>query len=273
MAVARAHPLCSLVAFFLWIFPRCRVSKKAASSESRTRKIHRNPRHWRSCSILTPPIEEPCTRENRARVRSLSLPRFSRLSRTHLSFSFSHSRPLLLSICRRDASTTPFSSPSSSSHPRSAPPRMALFLSRSYLPFSDDDVVVTTMLRALASSSLSLLSPCPPCSFVSPAGFLPLLRCRFRRSRRCTPNTSGRIIRDGLSSSPSLLRLRLATCYPVLQRPGRNPASEVRLQSRGSRGGREGFSGASSDIRFYKERAGILDGSRGGWTTAEMEER
>jgi len=47
----------------------------------------------------------------------------------------------------------------------------------------------------------------------------------------------------------------------------------VRLRSRGSRGGREGFSnGASSDIRFYKERAGILDGSRGGWTTAGMEE-
>lgn len=89
MAVARAHPLCSLVAFLPWIFPCCRVSKKAAGSESRTRKIHRNPRHWRSCSILTPPIEEPCTRENRARVRSLSLPRFSRLSRTHLSFSFS----------------------------------------------------------------------------------------------------------------------------------------------------------------------------------------
>lgn len=193
MAVARAHPLCSLVAFFLWIFPRCRVSKKAAGSESRTRKIHRNPRHWRSCSILTPPIEEPCTRENRAHVRSLSLPGFSRLSRMRLSFSFSRFHPLPLSICRRDASTTPFSSPSSSSRSRPAPPRIALFLSRSYLGFPPPTTTssLPSSLCALASRSLSLLSPCPPCSFVSPAGFLPLLRCRFRPSRRRTPNTPG----------------------------------------------------------------------------------
>lgn len=112
----RAHPF-ALVAFFSWIFPRCRASKKAAGSESRPRKIHRDRRHWQSRSVLTPPIEKPGTRENRARVRSLSLPGFSRLSRARLSFSFS----LSPCSCRRDASTAALSSsPSSfSSRPRS----------------------------------------------------------------------------------------------------------------------------------------------------------
>lgn len=85
----RAHTTLALVAFFPWIFPRCRASKKATDSESWPRKIHRNHRHWRSRSVLTPPIEEPGTRENRARVHSLSLPGFSRLSRACLSFPFS----------------------------------------------------------------------------------------------------------------------------------------------------------------------------------------
>lgn len=92
----RAHTTLALVAFFPGIFPRCRTSKKATGSESWPRKIHRNHRHWRSRSVLTPPIEEPGTRENRARVRSLSLPGFSRLSRARLSFPFS----LCLHRCR-----------------------------------------------------------------------------------------------------------------------------------------------------------------------------
>lgn len=85
---------------------------------------------------MTPPIEKPSTRENRARVRSLSLPRFSRLSRACFSYSFSLSP-------HRDASTSVSSSPSSSgTRPRPAPPRtVSSYLALPQLPFSDDDVV------------------------------------------------------------------------------------------------------------------------------------
>lgn len=36
-------------------------------------------------------------------------------------------------------------------------------------------------------------------------------------------------------------------------------------------GGLELRGGASSDIRFYKERAGILERSQGGWTIMKVE--
>lgn len=90
----------------------------------------------------------------------------------------------------------------------------------------DDDVVVVAAV-AHASRPLSLLSPCPPCSFVLP---------------RCLPSSSSvsvssepsarpdhprvRIIRDGLLfSSPSPWRLRLATCSDCLRYEARHTAT------------------------------------------------
>lgn len=91
--LVRAHPLRtpSLRRLFTVDFSAPRgVSKKAAGSESRPRKIHRDRRHWRSRSVLTPPMEEPGTRENSSRSFPLSSRIFPPLSSASLvSFSLS----------------------------------------------------------------------------------------------------------------------------------------------------------------------------------------
>lgn len=76
-----------------------------------------------------------------------------------------------------------------------------------------------------------------------------------------------------------LLLATLTACVTRrgIRRPGRNPAPgerpcEAEEEEEEERDGSpELHDGASSDIRFYKERAGILEGSRGGWTAVEME--
>lgn len=210
MAVARAYHPRSLVAFFPWIFPRCRASKKATGSESWPRKIHRNHRHWRSRSVLTPPIEEPGTRENRARVRSLSLPGFSRLSRSYF-----------LSLYTVTASTTSSSSPSSSSAcSRPAPPRTALFLSRFYLGFPSPTRRRHRRRRRRRRRARSRSSPSfstftlPSLLFCSPpAAFLPLLRCRFRRSPRRAPIIPVCASSETVSSSLLFFSLVPPSCH------------------------------------------------------------
>jgi len=228
---------------------------------------------------LTPPIEKPGTRENRARVRSLSLPGFSRLSQARLSFSFSlsrcscrlHRHPVFFSFFVLLAPTPPRT-------------RSLLISLLPRLPFSDETTTTTSTSTAvaLAPRSLSLLSPCPPCSFVPPA-FLPLLRCRFHRNTPLrTPTTPENTVRDDLLSSPLLLPrvLPLATLTACvtrrgIRRPGRNLVIRGEAAKPGKKRRKRGTElrdgGASSDIRFYKERAGILEGSQG-WSAMKVEE-
>lgn len=66
-------------------------------------------------------------------------------------------------------------------------------------------------------------------------------------------------------------------------RPGRNPVpgyratkpeeEEEKEEDEERNDGLELRGGASSDIRFYKERAGILEGSQGGWTVMKAKEQ
>lgn len=135
------------------------------------------------------------------------------------------------------ASTTPSSSPSSSSaRSRPAPPRTALFLSRFYLGFPSPtrrrDVVVVAAVERASSSSFSTFT-LPSLLFCSPpAAFLPLLRCRFRRSPRRVPIIPVCASSETISSSPllypgaSVLPLATLTACVTrrcIRRPGRNP--------------------------------------------------
>jgi len=228
---------------------------------------------------LTPPIEKPGTRENRARVRSLSLPGFSRLSQARLSFPFSLSLyrlhyPVFFSFFILRVF-----------YP--APPRTALFLSRFYLGFSSPTRRQRRRRRRCARSRSSLsfsTFTLPSLLFCSPpAAFLPLLR--FRRSSRRAPIIPVCASSETISSSSLLLPhasvLPLATLTACvtrrgIRRPGRNSAPGERpCEAKEEEEERDGSlklrDGASSDIRFYKERAGILEGSRDGRTAVEME--
>lgn len=132
--------------------------------------------------------------------------------------------------------------------------------------------------RRRARSSFSTFT-LPSLLFCSPpAAFLPLLRCRFRRSPRRAPIIPMRASSETVSPLPLLpsafilLLATLTACVTRrgIRRPGRNPApgerpceaEEEEEEERDS--SPELRDGASSDIRFYKERAGILEGSRGG---------
>lgn len=239
MAVARVHPLCSLVAFFLRIFPRCRVSKKAAGSESRTRKIHRSPRHWRSCSILTPPIEGTLyPGKQSSRSFPLSSRIFPPLSYAPLVlvFSFSPSPSIYLAVA-----TPP-------------PPRFLLLLRHrvlarlhlgplsSYLARTSVSLLrrrrrrYHRSLRALASSlsfstfssllSLALLFPRPASFLFFGVGF-----AGAPGAPRTPPGVSSEMVSSFPLLLPRVSVLPLATLRYGIRRPGRNPASGVRLRS------------------------------------------
>lgn len=151
------------------------------------------------------------------------------------------------------ASTTSSSSPSSSS----ARSRLHLEPLSSYLastsafpsPTRRRDVVVVAAVER-APRPLSLLSPCPPCSFVLPrppsflffgVGFVGALGAS-RSSPVCASSetiSSSPLLHPGASVLP-LATLTACVTRHCIRRPGRNPAPGERpWRSRGRRGGRE----------------------------------
>lgn len=170
--------------FFRRFFRGGDASKKARCSESQRRKIGRPRPHWRSGSVLTPPLEEQPGKTQ------LSLPLSS------LTFSFSlASTPLSspLPLRRPPAASTVLSRPSA------ANPRFLHF------PFLSFFLSFFLSLRHLHFLALSLLRPGLPRSsaFLLPS-FSPFLH-PFPVSSLCLPIASP-AFRSFLFDHPSTFR-------------------------------------------------------------------